>query len=142
MADAYSFNQVILTGRIPKAVTFDWTKPKENEEKPTRRGLARFQVVTNEIYGDKPPRAEYHNCVTFGKNAELMRDYAYKGLLLTIRGRLQHQRYKDKEGNWKNWTQVRAEQIIFLSKKEGVPAPTEEEPEKQEEQEEHEQDPY
>jgi len=139
MADAFSFNQVVLVGRIPKAVTFDWSKPKENEEKPVRGGISRFQIVTNEIYDGKP-YAEWHNCVTFGKNAELMRDYAYKGLLLLIRGRLQHKSYKDKEGNWKNWTQVKAEQINFLSKKEGVPAPIDEETE--EEQEEHEQDPY
>jgi len=131
MADARSLNQVTLIGRIPKDVNFEWTKGEK------RTGFCRFQVVTNEIMRGGKSYAEYHNCVAWGPNAELLRDHASIGLLLCIKGRLRHKSFKDKEGNWKNWTQVEAERIIFLGK--GADQPVDEEPE---EQEEHEQDPY
>lgn len=63
--------------------------------------MASFSVATNESYkdreGKKVESVEYHNCVAFGKSAELIGQYMKKGSHILITGKLQTRSWDDKE---------------------------------------------
>jgi single-strand DNA-binding protein len=48
---------------------------------------------------DKPQEADFINCVCFGKRAEAIANYVQKGHRFGVIGRLQINKYTDKEGN-------------------------------------------
>ena len=60
---------------------------------PSGQSVANFRIATNRIFydkdGQKQERAEFHNIVAFGRNAEIVQQYLRKGSLLLIEGRLQ-----------------------------------------------------
>ena len=47
--------------------------------------------------GDKQEKTEWHRLVAFGRTAEVIGEYVKKGTCLSIQGRLQTRKWKDKE---------------------------------------------
>ena len=106
-------NRVQLIGHVgvdPEVIEFDGGK-----------NLAKFRLATNDFYiksnGDKVEDTQWHNIVTFGKTAEIASKYLKKGREIAIEGRISNRKYEDKEGNTKYFTEIIANDFIFLGKK-------------------------
>lgn len=89
-----SVNKVILIGRLGKDPEMFYTKDGN--------AMAGFCIATSESYKDKQgqriERTEWHNIVMFGKLAEIAGQYLKKGSLIFVEGKIQSQKYKDKQG--------------------------------------------
>ena len=107
-------NRVTLIGNVGK----------EAEYKTLEDGtpVAKFSIATTEIYrlknGDTQSRTDWHTIVAWRGLASLVHQFIKKGSLLCIEGKLHNRQYSDKEGNNKYLTEIVAEQILLLDKKE------------------------
>ncbi len=82
--------------------------------------IANFTLATSEPYkdskGEWAERPEWHNLVTFKRNAELVRDHVKQGARLRIEGRLQTRNWADRETGKKQYkTEIVVNEIMFLS---------------------------
>ena len=114
-----SVNQIIIAGNI--AQDLELLKLKENGTH-----LCNFSVAVNEKYinkaGEKIERVDFMNCVAFNKTAINMCKYLKKGSTILIQGKLQQDRWKDKEtGKQRSAYKIIALRIDWL----GVKAKTE-----------------
>lgn len=75
-----STNVVVISGRVARI-----DEMKINPQSGT--AYIPFAVACNRMSKDK--KADFFNCMAFGKTAELVADYLSKGDQLTINGRLQ-----------------------------------------------------
>jgi single-strand DNA-binding protein len=107
-------NSVHLIGRLgmdPKTYEFENGNQK-----------AQFSLATNEYYknakGERVEETQWHNIVTYGKTAKIATDFLSKGKEIALEGKLTSRSYEDKEGNKKYITEVVANQILILDKKE------------------------
>lgn len=86
-------NKVILVGRLGR----------DPETRYTGGGtaVANFTMATDEKYkdrnGEKQQKTEWHKCVAWGKLAEIVQQYATKGQLVYVEGKLQTREWVDKE---------------------------------------------
>jgi len=84
--------------------------------------LAKFSLATNDKYknqnGEKIQETQWHNVIAWGSIAEVTEKYLKKGSEIILDGKLTHRNYDDKEGNKKYITEVIANEILILSKKE------------------------
>ncbi|MDR2457116.1 MAG: single-stranded DNA-binding protein [Clostridiales Family XIII bacterium] len=103
-------NIVILIGRLGR----------DPDIRVTESGLtiARFSIAI-----DRPPQkdgtkvTDWPNIVCFGRTAELVSTYIKKGSQIGIEGRIQTGSYKNKEGQTVWTTEVIANRVQFLDKK-------------------------
>lgn len=118
-----SVNKVILLGSVGK----DPEVRMVGEAK-----VATFSVATNEKYkdsksGEWKENTEWHNIVCWRNTAELAEKYIKKGTQLFIEGKLRTRSW-DKDGEKRYVTEIVADSIQLLGKKEGsdspAPAPT------------------
>lgn len=102
---AKTLNRVTLLGNVGRAP----------EVKATSGGtiVAAFSIATINRYkdnrGEWKDSTEWHNCVAFGRTAEIIRDYVGKGSRLMVEGRLQTRSWEDKSSGQ---TKYRTEVII------------------------------
>ena len=101
-------NEVILIGRTTKPIELRYT----TGEYPV--AVAHFTLAVDR---KKKEETDFISCVAFGKIAELMDRYVLKGHMVAIRGRIQVNTYKDKDGNSRWATDVVAEKVKFLESK-------------------------
>lgn len=82
-------------------------------------GVVKFTLAVNRPHLDKSKsqEADFINCVCFGKRAEAIANYVQKGHLFGCSGRLQINKYVDKEGNNRWSTDVLIEDFEFLQSK-------------------------
>ena len=77
-------NKVMLYGNL--------TKDPELKSLPSGTAVCNFSIATNRRWKDKDGQqkeeVQYHNIVTFGKGAELIKQYMHKGSALFVEGRL------------------------------------------------------
>ena len=103
-------NKVILIGNLGN----------DPELRSTSGGqsVCSLRLATQERVKDKDgnwtDRAEWHNVVVWGKQAENVNQYCKKGKQLFIEGRLQTRKWQDKDGNDKFTTEIVAENVRFL----------------------------
>ena len=67
--------------------------------------------------GGTEVETEWHKIVTFGRQAELSRDFVSKGRLLYVEGRLQSQKWQDAQGVARRSFEVVADRVVFLERK-------------------------
>jgi len=81
--------------------------------------VASFSLaVNNEYKGEK--KTEWVNVVCFGKLAEVVGEYVTKGKQLYLSGRMQTDKWQDKQGNDRYTTKIITQTVQFL----GVPTTT------------------
>jgi len=103
-------NKVILIGNLGA----------DPELRHTQSGqaLARLRLATSENYTDKTGKqveqTEWHTVIAWGKSAEIASKYLSKGRQIFVEGRLQTRKWKDKENNDRQTTEVVAQRILFL----------------------------
>ena len=81
--------------------------------------IARYSVaVDRKFKRDGDPDADFFNCVAFGKSAEFADKYFRQGTKVIIIGRIQSDKYTNKEGQQvTSWQIIVSEQEFAESKK-------------------------
>jgi single-strand DNA-binding protein len=108
-------NKVILIGNLGR----------DPEVRRLENGavVAKFSVATNETYKDKngefQTQTEWHDVVAWRYLAERAERNLAKGKLVYIEGKLTHRKYQDKEGKDRYITEVVANNLRLLERKEG-----------------------
>lgn len=104
-------NKVILVGHLGKDVSLSYTQQ-------SNMAVGRFSLATTEKFKGEE-KTEWHNIVTFGKTAEIANQYLHKGKQIYLEGRIQTRKWKDKDGNERYTTEIIAQNIQMLGKKDG-----------------------
>ncbi len=107
---AASVNKVILLGNLGA--------DPETRYGQSGSAITNFRLATNERFTDRSgqaqERTEWHRVVTFGKLAEICRDYLAKGRTVYVEGRIQTRSWDDKEGQKRYSTEIVAQTVQFL----------------------------
>ena len=91
--------------------------------------VANVSLATTESWRDKDSgeqqeKTEWHRVVFFGKLAEIVAEYLKKGRQIYVEGRLQTNKWQDKEGNDRYTTEVIARELLMLGGRDDVDAPS------------------
>lgn len=80
--------------------------------------LAKFSIATNEVYrnanGEKKQDTQWHNIVAWGKTAEIIEKYVFKGSEVAVEGKLTTRSYDDNEGAKRYITEVVVDEVLML----------------------------
>ncbi len=91
----------------------------ETRYTPDGTAVTTLSIATSEKWtdktGTKQERTEWHRCIAWGKLAEICGQYLKKGGLVYVEGRLETQKWTDKEGVERYTTQIRMDQMRMLS---------------------------
>ena len=112
MADK-SLNKVQIIGRLGGDPELRYTS--------SGQPVATFNMATNDTWNDAQgqpqERTEWHRIVIWGKLAEVASDYLKKGGRAYIEGRLQTNKWTDKNGNERETKEIIARDMILLGGK-------------------------
>ena len=113
---ARGVNKVILVGNLGQDPNAKYA--------PNGSCVTNISVATSEAWRDKQSgenqeRTEWHNVVFFGRLAEVARDYLKKGSQVYIEGKLQTNKWQDKNGVDRYTTQVVVSEMQMLGRKQG-----------------------
>ncbi len=103
---------------INKALIYgNLTRDPETKALPSGAAVTSFSVATNRVYKDKngakQESVDFHNIVTFGRQAEVVAQYLKKGSAVYIEGRIQTRSWDDKDGTKKYRTEIVADTVQF-----------------------------
>ena len=119
-----SLNRSLLIGNVgndPEIRTLN------NQEK-----VASFRLATTERYkdrnGDVKENTEWHQIVAWGKMADIVEKFVKKGSQVYAEGKITNRKWTDKDGNDRFTTEIRAEGIQILGKRETTATRQEESP--------------
>ncbi len=102
-----NLNKIFILGNL--------TRDPELRQTPTGQAVCSFGVATNRFYtdssGQKQKQSEFHNIVSWGRQAEIVNQYLKKGSSVLVEGRLQTRNWLDPQGvkHWK--TEIIAERV-------------------------------
>jgi single-strand DNA-binding protein len=80
--------------------------------------IASFSLATSTKQKDKDEVTQWHNCVAFGKLAEIVQQYVVKGSKLYVEGTIQYQTY-EKDGEKRMATKIVVNDVSMLSQANG-----------------------
>jgi single-strand DNA-binding protein len=111
-----SVNKVILVGNLGR--------DPETRYMPDGGAITNVSIATTDTWkdknGDKQERTEWHRVAFFGKLAEISGEYLKKGSQVYIEGRLQTRKWQDKDGQEKYTTEIVADRMQMLGRREGM----------------------
>lgn len=110
-----NLNKVMLIGRLGQEPEAKYT--------PNGTAVSNFSIATSEKWKDKASgewneKTEWHKVVSWNKQAEFCNQYLKKGSLIYIEGKLVTRSWDDKEGQKRYMTEVVANTVQLLDKKE------------------------
>lgn len=86
--------------------------------------VCKFTIATSETYikdGERITDTEWHSCIFWGKQAEIIHKYVHKGDLFSVTGKVKTRKYDDKSGVTHWATEIICNEFEFLQgKKEPV----------------------
>lgn len=97
-------NKVILIGRLTKDVDLSFTAG-------SGMAVGRFTLAVNRM---KKGESDFPNCVSFGKTAETIAQYFFKGSKIAIEGHIQTGSYDAKDGTKRYTTDVIVDRFEFV----------------------------
>ncbi|MBL8019696.1 MAG: single-stranded DNA-binding protein [Leptospirales bacterium] len=106
---ASDLNRVVLVGRL--------TRDPELKSVGSGSTLCKFGIANNRSYttgGDKRDEVNFFNCTAWGKQAEILGQYARKGKQLAIEGRLQYRSWDGSDGKKQSAVDIIVENFQFL----------------------------
>jgi single-strand DNA-binding protein len=110
-------NKVQIIGRLGRDV--------ELRQTPSGQSVASFTVATDESYtardGQKVEQTEWHRINVFGKQAELCGKFIGKGSLVYVEGRIRTRKWTDQSGQERSSTEINADRVQFLDRKQEQP---------------------
>lgn len=83
-------NKFIVTGNLTADASLQYTT---NE-----KAYSKFTIANNEGFGDNK-KTTFLNCTLWGKGAENLNRFLIKGQKILVTGKIEINKYKDKEGN-------------------------------------------
>lgn len=101
-------NSVTLVGRL--------TRDPELRFTGTGKAVATFTLAINRTFS-RSDEADFINIVTWQKTAENCANYLSKGQQVAVNGRIQSRTYDDKDGKRVYVTEVVANEVEFLERK-------------------------
>ena len=106
-------NKVILMGRLTADPEIRYSQGQNGEQ----MAIARFSVAVDRRFKkENDASADFPSCVAFGKTADFVGKYFYKGMKIALEGRLQTGSY-EKDGVKHYTTDVIAEAVEFAESK-------------------------
>ena len=104
-------NRVVLVGRL--------TRDPELRTMPSGNNVASFTLAINRNFKNKDGNvdADFINVSVFGKQADNVSKYVFKGSLLGVEGRIQTRSYDAQDGSKRYVTEVIADQVEFMGSK-------------------------
>jgi len=121
---ANDLNNCFLVGRLVRDPELRYT--------PNNVSVASFSIANNRSFvtgGEKREQVSYFDCVAFGKLGDIISQYARKGKLIGITGRLQQRSWDDQDGKKRSKVEIIVENFQFLDSRgseqhsqEGTPA--------------------
>ncbi|MED1790514.1 single-stranded DNA-binding protein [Brevibacillus laterosporus] len=104
-------NRVILIGNLARDVEMKYT--------PNGVAVATFTLAVNRRVQNGQNEADFINIVVWRQLADLCANYLSKGKKCALEGRIQVRSYDDQDGKKRFVTEVIAENVQFLSSKDG-----------------------
>ena len=105
-------NKTLLIGRTTKDPDIRYTQ----SEQPMT--IARFNLAVDRRFKKEGEQsADFISCVAFGKTAEFIEKYVFKGTKIAVEGRIQTGSYTNNDGNKVYTTDVVVEQVEFAGAK-------------------------
>ncbi len=81
--------------------------------------LAKFSIATNESYtnkqGERITQTDWHALVAWGKTADIVEKYVFKGKEIAVEGKLTTRSYDTKEGQKRYVTEVVVNELLLLA---------------------------
>jgi len=100
-------NKVFIIGNL--------TRDPELRSLPSGRPVTNFSVATNRVWkdqsGNKQESTDFHNIVTFGRQAEIASQYLRKGSSVMVEGRIQTRSWEGNDGAKRYRTEIVADRI-------------------------------
>ena len=110
-------NKVMIIGRLGADPELRYTQAGQP--------ICSLRVATDESYTDKDgnrvERTEWHSVVAFQRAAENCNQFLHKGSLVYVEGKLSTRKWQDQKGQDRYTTEIRAERVQFLEKRENGP---------------------
>ena len=95
--------------------------PQLKKKESLNISVVNFTIATNRRYKNKDwnllEDTEYHKCVAYDKQADLLSTYLTKGKKLYVEGKLRTKKWQDSQGIDRFTTEIIVENFIFLEKK-------------------------
>lgn len=112
---ARGVNKAIIVGNLGK--------DPETRFMPNGNAVCEITVATSESWkdrdGNQQERTEWHRISAFGRLAEIMGEYLRKGSQVYIEGRIQTDKWQDKEGKDRYTTKIIANEMQMLGSRGG-----------------------
>ncbi len=110
-----SVNKVTLIGNLGR--------DPEMRYLPSGEAVASFSIATTEKWKDKAgsaqERTDWHRIEFIGRTAEVCGEYLKKGMPVYVEGRIQYDKWTDKEGQEKTLTKIRGDRMQMLGGRTG-----------------------
>jgi single-strand DNA-binding protein len=114
-----SLNKVMLIGNVGKDPE---VRHLDSGVATTTITLATSETYTDKTTGQKVTNTEWHNVVLWRALAEVAERYVRKGSQIFIEGKIRTRSWEDKEGQKRYTTEVVADNLRLLGKREDNPA--------------------
>lgn len=101
-------------------------KDPEMRFTPNGNAVVSFSVAVNSKFGEQET-TEWFNIVAWNKLAESCNEYLNKGKQVFVEGRLQTRKWDDQDGKTHYRTEIIANKVLFLGRKQADTEETEEE---------------
>lgn len=115
-----SLNRALLIGNVGN-------EPEIRTLNNEQGKVASFRLATTERYKDRngeiKENTEWHQVTAWGKLADIVEKFVKKGSQVYAEGKITTRKWTDKDGNDRYTTEIRAEGLQILGKKESAPAP-------------------
>ncbi|MEK7086943.1 MAG: single-stranded DNA-binding protein [Patescibacteria group bacterium] len=102
-----NLNKVFILGNL--------TRDPELRQIAAGQSVCSFGVATNSFFtaksGEKQKRAEFHNVVAWGRQAEIISQFLKKGSLIFVEGRLQTRSWVNAQGQNHKTTEIVCEKV-------------------------------
>ena len=114
-----------MAGAVNKAIIVgNLGRDPEVRYSASGNAIANVTVATTDTWkdrqsGERQERTEWHRVVFFNRLAEIAAEYLKKGSLVFIEGRIQTQKWQDKDGNDRWTTQIVANEMKMLGSRGG-----------------------
>lgn len=87
-------NKVIISGRVVRDVDVRYSQTVNGS-----MAVARFTLAVDKNFKKKDDKANFINCVAFGKIAETVEKHVFKGSKIAVIGEWTTGSYKNRDGN-------------------------------------------
>ena len=107
-----SYQQTVIMGNIGKI---------EQRFLPDGTSVVNFSVAVNDRYkkkdGTQVDETEWFNCVSWGKQSEIISQYFQKGSRIMVQGKMKTRTYDDQQGVKRYQTNLKVSEFSFVDKK-------------------------